>query len=1418
MSVCIPMRVSAFVLNKAVVDDPSKPPNWCVGPLALPEYSRLHRFENEVQPRVDLLHHHRDSATNPRMSDVGIPGGIREKRCGIHLHWELPQVYRAAAEVAPGDTSFQKEATLRGFRTEQQAGGDFPPPSNETPHALLYRMVPNRWLIFRRLDPKSLSPAQRAPVPVLEAFLVESNRCRSLSELAPDLDIEVEVSPYAQLDDQTQNITERFLGIKIGPGGETLEETPNQAPRYVPLSTFTTANPLFPDFQPHNANVFSMIDTLEYTVRNSDGTETVQKLLSASVSYTVVGWVDNRHDDILADKTLTRAELLGKLGLRLRSETAGVDTPLWLSNREPSRSICQGTLCGVRWDAAQPPSQSVAHDFATSLLSAMPVAVGSSPLDCLNGFLKAFPSKQEPGQDGATTEDAGDGQALGMVIHLLQSWNNDDWTPSSGRLQSQSEANDRIVSAEFMRFGLDTTWKFVDRDPQGTSGNRGPLQSKQPFIPSKTQRVALSALQLLQNLFNGCSRELNELRWRIFAEWWKFRTAHHQDTDENSIRSMAQQLQERVHDELAMRDAGGLVMLLRCLANEIESASRGLPEAQRVPGDPFVQRQEPSVAMHSPSPWPSSPPGGLGVRLSTQLIHSGISSATPPANIVVSPADEALIQSTVARALDLFHRPPDGAISVLIPSLVREFFLLGDHPELSSDMPLPLYHDKPRNEPEAQVADLWASQPFSPLFVEWEAVYFHIPFSKWEIHETQTDLPPLAWGLGGFVAGSDSTAWHGRKISGRDLVLPEISAKAQAVGKMYPRPGLRSLFGTDDADSDTSDTNVDGDGAPSLPFLSFSLRGLNDHLATRYAYGTHLTPTSGLSTHGLLNVQKEAVVLPTFTKEVLTLVGDEAHSTPYAGIVGLEGPTSETGAHTPSPFIPVVHGQAVITRINIVDRFGQVISASEMEMDDKASDNLLHRSIYPYVSDSLACQPLLDPHGNSSGISNAVVLDQKNRCAFFQLSPTINQKARLNLHFVTNAMPLVPSSRHLGYHDYRIVADPWESPVWGWVVVNYSNHGVQFFLPNGTFYGEVLLTAGAQDDNVPLRWQPFEQPSTTLPDQECNRLEELLKTFRNDRKYLAAFVRMIGDSLPHTHQPGASYSESFGSLTGRCLALVDFGVSLELAEKPQVNESTLDPRPPELPLSEYAFPVAIGERDRLTDGLVAYFASSPKSTPPEAPDLGICFTHFPQDKSGGKMVPISAANMPELKPHYISVLSLLDDIQARNKPVSWAARADHVAAMYERAQVKNLTIFSALLDPFSPVHFNTAGVLPTGKLQLKPWIVNDALKRIKLFVRVGPILSTVDPLHPPETRDNEAGKASEKEDEKTHKVCIPTIPGSQWRWLQPYVSEDPDSAPRTKHQEFPVAPMVMPTKDGMLEPTPYTAIEGYLLEHEGDGK
>ena len=72
-------------------------------------------------------------------------------------------------------------------------------------------------------------------------------------------------------------------------------------------------------------------------------------------------------------------------------------------------------------------------------------------------------------------------------------------------------------------------------------------------------------------------------------------------------------------------------------------------------------------------------------------------------------------------------------------ALALEFYQLRTANKiLSATLPqvIPWFHNETaRNETRGR--DMWQNtQPWMPMFIEYEAVYFHIPFSKWKLKES----------------------------------------------------------------------------------------------------------------------------------------------------------------------------------------------------------------------------------------------------------------------------------------------------------------------------------------------------------------------------------------------------------------------------------------------------------------------------------------------------------------------------------------------------------------------------------------------------------------------------------------------------------------------------------------------------------
>ncbi|KAJ5654544.1 hypothetical protein N7490_001547 [Penicillium lividum] len=351
--------------------------------------------------------------------------------------------------------------------------------------------------------------------------------------------------------------------------------------------------------------------------------------------------------------------------------------------------------------------------------------------------------------------------------------------------------------------------------------------------------------------------------------------------------------------------------------------------------------------------------------------------------------------------------------------------------------------------------------------------------------------------------------------------------------------------------------------------------------------------------------------------------------------------------------------------------------------------------------------------------SQANVVDARafplDHSEYFQLPPSINQAARLNAHFV------VRENVNKTNHGWR-PATEFDEPVWGWVVVNYVDRGLQFFLPDGTFYREVRATASD------VKWLPFGKPPKFDASGET-QLDALIKRLvSDDGTYLAAFMDMIMSAPDNTVPPPSAYSQSLNSLVGRPLALANMGWSLELATNPNQNESTLEEqnqaqrhRPYRLLEGEgtkqYRFALKFGDVLCNHDGLVGYFKTLKADVPIEPGndlDLDTFYTYFHSKKvreDGQPLSPIDATTNPDLPAFWLNPM----DYDSSKTTTDW----EEVSRRYEADRNRQLQIFGALFDPFAPIT-GFCSILPTRRLSLAPWAWETKLKRMTTFFHAGP--------------------------------------------------------------------------------------------------
>src|SRR5271170_3049384 len=221
------------------------------------------------------------------------------------------------------------------------------------------------------------------------------------------------------------------------------------------------------------------------------------------------------------------------------------------------------------------------------------------------------------------------------------------------------------------------------------------------------------------------------------------------------------------------------------------------------------------------------------------------------------------------------------------------------------------------------------------------------------------------------------------------------------------------------------------------------------------------------------------------------------------------------------PFKGVTHGQMMLTQCNIIDKFGQAVCLPQWRPTPRVQ-NMPPPALYPCLSDYLS--PDLTPSADGkSGVLNTIFAEpsqpegQWPLSRFIQLTPAINQDARINAVFLNqNNSPSYPF-----WHE--TVDDQPESPIFGWIVVNYQDNGLQFFLSDGTFYREVRV-GGPTGSNASGKWLPFDPPANQNTGN--SQLDQLIArlTDPTDPQAVQAFVDMINAAIQTMPYPPSDYS------------------------------------------------------------------------------------------------------------------------------------------------------------------------------------------------------------------------------------------------------------------------------------------------------
>jgi hypothetical protein len=1409
-TVLVPLQLNAFVLNPKLCD----PGDSKIAPITQPNYTFLRLTDNlitaDVLDHVDL-HCVSPANLNSRLTDLGT-GKVYPDRIGVYLHWTLPQVYRSGTAAAKGTPNAAGPGDPTATQAERKLQQGYPRPAAPHPSsqpdysAPEFRPVPNRWVIIRRIDPKSVP--KNTGIPLQDAFVVESDFLTKIDSFKADDDIETKATPFinpADLDPHGGRIIDGQAEWFIGSNTPLSEWKPNPDPKaYLSsLTIMTSSNQLFADYVPHNSNVFSIIDNFKF----KSGNDTVY-LESATADYHVLGWHSKAADDPFTTDAKVEAPLhserLAQCKMRLKDPDSG-SAPTWKDSTTPTRVLCHASLYGVKYSRTALPDgpdgiTNLAKRAGTRLITEQPIAIGVTPLDALLAYCRAHADK-----DASPMSDLE--HDILKIRDLLNASENDD-------VDALQAAADESYEEAFTKFDGGTQWHYQLSTP-------GPKPAPPP------DAKAFAKFNDDQDAYDGALRECQKLRWNLFAQWWKYVSGMIEKSKKDDYKKNLDNLSSDLTKVISR-----ITSLQKLLPN---AETNPIPNVQKGARDRFYRRKDPTILFGGiQNGFEADFADALPVRLQDQVV----SSPAPPEAGTWDGFEEFAkrVKSTVGLL------PEDLQESGLL-SMMEFYHLRPANPQndrATAPQTIPWFHNEPsRQVPETRGRDLWQdTQPWLPLFIEWEADYYHIEYDKWHLKETgrlsHWGSKVLHHGFEGDI--SEANVSDKRTVSGRVVLTPQAASTLKvSIDQIFRTTNPKDLvdvYGIGDTEKKDLTTKISA-----LDFVSSTMTGLTSGLLTLHE-GSHMKPRVRLPNQAPITIDAALLAAPPFTRDMMDSMDIETALTPYGDSVAFET--------TDPPMKLATHGQLMFTKLNIIDKFGQAICAIPPEPHHTIPKGIPIPTINPCLSDPYFPGTIndVDPT-HSDARANTVQAQSDNvACPFVQLTPSINQPARLNAHFV------IKDDKS---GQWRPCTE-WEPPIWGWLVVNYADYGLQFFLADGTFYREVRV-GGPTDATPQPKWLPFDAPSKLGPDVQgraVGQLDFLIAKCAGHIGYMQALFNMIQQSVDENkvHAPN-SYATFPSAIIGKPLALVNTGWSLELADRENANWSTVNTAPPfpkllgrppnAKPKDYYRFHVKLGDGDRAFDGLVGYFNSSPTSKDPNESDLDLrkIFTYFTGVSSSKAVVDpgddpreaITTDNFPVFDPYWLAAGEKGADTSARTLQHN-----------------EKLQVFGMIMDPFVPIHGYSA-VLPNTKLQLPTWIVEEGLKNITAFFHMGPLIVPTDvptafderlaikeeyastliqlsekaptttPAAPVNPADPSAAPAAVT---MIPHIQIPVQAQQSWKWLQPYlfepgVTKDPITGKlqpwETRYNAFDLSPDAAAGQDAQeirLERGPYTAVEGYL--------
>ncbi|GHE55768.1 hypothetical protein [Roseivirga thermotolerans] len=377
-------------------------------------------------------------------------------------------------------------------------------------------------------------------------------------------------------------------------------------------------------------------------------------------------------------------------------------------------------------------------------------------------------------------------------------------------------------------------------------------------------------------------------------------------------------------------------------------------------------------------------------------------------------------------------------------------------------------------------------------------------------------------------------------------------------------------------------------------------------------------------------------------------------------------------------FNPIRGGYMQLTEVALVDSHGQVRKYNQGGTDGKGKLNV-----------SIPSRLAAPDHDK-----------------FLYLSPALAQESRILMRWLSAADGSMESN-----------SVPFSSPICGWVLPNFLDSSLNFYHADGTAIG--MIISSAEDDSAdPLQY--ISAPGT-------NTGNDLQTDFKGANTQLGnmaagifgltntgfkALLESINTTLPTVVPSAFRQDKAAGILMGRPLALTLASFKLDLKGLPAndlgwvpFNEDAKKDKdrgmnkgqdfiPRENSnFTNVNFPIRLGKLDKVNDGLVGYFV------PNASGGIG--------NMDYGKYYAYTHNDSPVINPDTGGLTGQPAGSMA-NEPIQLTA--------------SGTTAYAAMLvDPQASIHA-TSGILPVKAIDIPAYFYADALKKISVSFLMAPVL------------------------------------------------------------------------------------------------